>query len=230
MARIAVDLAFIPGLLGNSPGRAVVVMVDVLRATSTITTLFELGARSVSLPSGLRRARALARDGRPVGAELPSGQQAPGCGLPVSPSLLTGQAVAERDVVLSGVRAMEPAEEERLAASEVSVVGANRIGLERPSVLEAALDDLKGRVGRVYVHLDLDVLDPDKAGKANEFAPEGGLSAEDLKTALGMVQKRFAVAAAGIASYDPAFDADGRVLAVALACARMLTAPAKPAV
>lgn len=37
-------------------------------------------------------------------------------------------------------------------------------------------------------------------------------------------QRRFAVAAAGIASYDPAL---GRVLAVALACARMLTAPAK---
>ena len=79
------------------------------------------------------------------------------------------------------------------------------------------------------MHLDLDVLDPEKVGKANEFAPAGGLSAEDLKTALGVVRERFAVAAAGIASYDPAFDADGRVLAVALACARMLTAPAKSA-
>ena len=132
-------------------------------------------------------------------------------------------AVAERDVVLAGVRAIEPAEEERLAASDVSVVGADRIGLEAPGNLEVALDGLKSRV---YVHLDLDVLDPEKAGKANEFAPAGGLSAEDLKTALGVVRERFAVAAAGIASYDPAFDPDGRVLAVALACARILTAPA----
>jgi arginase len=139
-------------------------------------------------------------------------------------------AVAERDVLLAGVRAMEPAEEERLAASDVSVVGADRIVLEGPGTLEAAFDGLKSRVDRVYVHLDLDVLDPEKVGKANEFAPEGGLSAEDLKTALGLVRERFAVAAAGIASYDPAFDADGRVLAVALAFARMLTAPAKSAV
>ena len=139
-------------------------------------------------------------------------------------------AVAERDVVLAGVRAIEPAEEERLAASDVSVVGADRIGQEGPGALEAALDGLKSRVGRVYVHLDLDVLDPEKAGKANEFAPEGGLSAEDLKTALGVLRERFAVAAAGIASYDPAFDADGRVLAVALACAQILTAPATSAV
>jgi len=57
-----------------------------------------------------------------------------------------------------------------------------------------------------------------------------GLGAEDLKTALDIVQERFAIAAAGIASYDPAFDADGRVLAVALACAQMLTDPAKLAI
>ena len=106
----------------------------------------------------------------------------------------------------------------------------DRLGLEGPSALEAVLDDLKSRVRRVYVHLDLDVLDPEKAGRANEFAPEGGLGAEDLKMALGLVQERFAIAAAGIASYDPAFDADGRVLAVALACVQMLTGPEKPAV
>src|SRR5215208_5665127 len=70
--------------------------------------------------------------------------------------------VFERDVVLAGVRAMEPAEEERLAASDVSVVGADRIGLEGPGALEEALDRLEDRIGKVYVHLDLDVLDPEK--------------------------------------------------------------------
>lgn len=38
-----------------------------------------------------------------------------------------------------------------------------------------------------------------------------------LQAALGMVREGFALAAAGIASYDPVFDPDGRVLAVALA-------------
>jgi 2-phosphosulfolactate phosphatase len=112
MARIGVDLAFTPGLLGSAPLPGVVVMIDVLRATSTITTLFQLGARSVSLPSGLRQARALARNGRPVGAELPSGRQAPGCGLPVSPSRLTDELVAGQDVVLctaNGTRALRRA-------------------------------------------------------------------------------------------------------------------------
>ena len=127
-------------------------------------------------------------------------------------------------MVLAGARTVEPSEDERLAASDVAVVGADRIGREGLRALEVALDGLEGRVGKVYVHLDLDVLDPAKVGKANQFAPEGGLSAEDLETALGMVRERFSVAAAGIASYDPAFDADGRVLGAALACARVLTA------
>ena len=129
-------------------------------------------------------------------------------------------------MVLAGVREIEPPEEERLAASEVAVVGADRIDSEGLGALEAALDGLRGRVGRVYVHLDLDVLDPGGVGKANEFAPEGGLSAEELQTALGMVRGRFRVAAAGVASYDPAFDAEGRILDAALACVGLLTSSA----
>jgi arginase len=132
--------------------------------------------------------------------------------------------VEEENAVLAGARAVEPPEEERLGASGVAVVGADRIRREGLPVLAVALDGLRERVGRVYVHLDLDVLDPAEVGPANGFAPEGGLTAEDLETALGMVRERFSVAAAGIASYDPSFDADGRVLAAALACARILTA------
>jgi arginase family enzyme len=82
-------------------------------------------------------------------------------------------------------------------------------------------------VGRVYVHLDLDVLDPARVGKANGFATEGGLDVEELLAALGMVRERFDVVAAGVASYDPSFDAGGRVLDAALACVEALTSPAR---
>ena len=91
-----------------------------------------------------------------------------------------------------------------------------------------ALDDLRSRVGRVYVHLDLDVLDAEKVGMANEYAIRGGMDAGQLEEALGMVRERFTVAAAGIASYDPSFDTDGRVLRAATAGARILTSPTTP--
>lgn len=122
--------------------------------------------------------------------------------------------VREENVIMVGVRDVDRPERERLDASGVTVVGA--------TTLSGALDDLRSRVETVYVHLDLDVLDARKVGAANEFAPEGGPDAEELEAALGMVCGRFEVAACGIASYDPSFDAQGRVLRAALACAGIL--------
>ena len=137
-------------------------------------------------------------------------------------------AVPEENVVMAGVRKVDGAEQERLDASEIAVVGSHLIEKQWLRALAGALDELKTRVSRVYVHLDLDVLDARKVGKANEFAAEGGPDAEELQAALGMVRERFEVAAAGIASYDPAFDANGKVLRAAVASARVLTNPTSP--
>ena len=136
--------------------------------------------------------------------------------------------VPEENVVMAWVRELDAAEQGRLDGSEVAVVGAHLIEKQGLRTLAAALDDLSTRVGRIYVHVDLDVLDAEKVGKANEFAVEGGPNAEELEAALGMVRERFAVAAAGIASYDPTFDTGGRVLRAATATARSLTNPRSP--
>jgi arginase len=133
--------------------------------------------------------------------------------------------VPEEHVVLAGVRGVESAEEERLAASRVAVMGAGPFEREGLRVFAEALDVLRDRVERVHVHLDLDVLSPEKVGKANGFAPGGGLGADELEAALRMVRERFAVVTSHVASYDPAFDADGRVLGAALACAGALASP-----
>jgi arginase len=136
--------------------------------------------------------------------------------------------VPEENVAMAWVRDVDPAELERLEGSGVTVVGAQLIEKQGLRALAAALDDLRTRVGSVYVHLDLDVLDAAKVGEANGFAVEGGPNAEELQDALAMVRERFAVAAAGIASYDPAFDTDGRVLHAAIASAGSLTNPMSP--
>jgi arginase family enzyme len=73
-------------------------------------------------------------------------------------------------VVLAGVRDLDPAEREELEASPVTVIGAS---LETLVYTQNALDRAP-----VFVHLDLDVLDPD-AFPAWMPAP-GGLSPEKL--------------------------------------------------
>ncbi len=137
-------------------------------------------------------------------------------------------ALPEGHVVMAWVREVNRAERERLDDSAVAVVGADLMEREGVRALAEALDDMKDRVGRVYVHLDLDVLDARKVGKANEFASEGGPDAGELEAALGMVGERLEVAGLGIASYDPSFDSEGSVLRAAIASARALTHPTGP--
>lgn len=114
--------------------------------------------------------------------------------------------VPEENVVLVGARETEPGERERLYASDVVVVGE---GTEVLEGLDAALAGLRGRAYGVYLHLDLDVLDPQSVGRANEFAPTGGLTVEEAERVVRLVRERFEIVAAGLASYDPAHDHDG---------------------
>ena len=132
--------------------------------------------------------------------------------------------VREDNVVLVGGRGADSPEKERLRDSGVSMVEERRIReVGSTEALGAALDAMRARVGRVHVHLDLDVLDPDAVGSANGFAPEGGLTAEEVEEGIRAIRERLEVTSATIASYDPSFDRKGRVLEAGIAFARALS-------
>jgi arginase family enzyme len=63
----------------------------------------------------------------------------------------------------------------------------------------------------VVIHVDLDVLDP-KYGVANQYAVGGGLSPADVASVVKWAKERMQIAAIDFASYDPSFDADGRIV------------------
>jgi arginase len=115
--------------------------------------------------------------------------------------------IDERDVVLAGVRDLEEHQRPPLEASALCVVpGRAAAG----PAYAAALDVLHRRVPRIYLHVDLDVLDPSE-GRANRFAAEHGLTVSELERAIELAFERFQVAAAAITAYDPALDTDGRM-------------------
>lgn len=117
--------------------------------------------------------------------------------------------VDEGDVVVAAVRDLAPYQRARLEASRVrAVAGSTADGWE--VAFASALDDLRGRVGRVYLHVDLDALDPGE-GRANEHAAPDGLMLEQMVVALDAVFSRFDVPAAAVTAYDPACDPDGRM-------------------
>jgi arginase len=99
-------------------------------------------------------------------------------------------------------------------------------GARLDAELGAALATLAERVSRVYVHVDLDVLDP-SVWPANSYAPPGGLSLDDLQAALQRVAERTAVTGATLAAYDPACDPEGATLRAGLALAATLAGAAR---
>jgi arginase len=119
--------------------------------------------------------------------------------------------VDEPNVALVGVRDLALYQRARLEGSAVRTVHGNEIrklGLE--AALVPVLDEISSRAPRVYLHVDLDSLDPSE-GRANQFAAPGGLSLAELRAALGLVSERFDVRAAAVTAYDPAVDEDGRM-------------------
>jgi arginase len=119
--------------------------------------------------------------------------------------------VPEENVVLIGIRDINPPEQERLDASEVQVL----LPEEATERIGEAIEGLCERIEDVYLHVDLDVLDPSE-GRVNEYAAEGGLSAAALEDVVHAVTERGAVRAAALTAYDPSADADRRIPAVAV--------------
>jgi arginase len=111
-------------------------------------------------------------------------------------------------VLLVGARDVEAAESELL----------DRVGVRRvrhPGDLAEVFAPLRPSVHRLYLHLDLDVLDP-HAAVANQWPTPGGPSVDDVAEAVGDLCRGTPVDAIGLASFNPTADRDGRAQQAAL--------------
>lgn len=119
-------------------------------------------------------------------------------------------------IVLFGARDLEPSERTLLEESGVHQMAT----VEQ---LKKILPALAKNVGSVYVHVDLDVLDPSVA-TSNQWTPQTGITLETLLEAIREVKGHSKIAALGIASYDPEVDQDGKALAAAVAVTEVVVA------
>jgi arginase len=130
--------------------------------------------------------------------------------------------IPDHQVVLVGARDVDPGEGALLGASGVARVNAHG----DLTALDAALDALAARTSRIYLHLDLDVHDPQEA-PANSYGAPGGPSRAQVLEAVEHVAERLEIAAAGLAAYDPAVDPEGRTAAAGVALARAIARSAR---
>ena len=123
------------------------------------------------------------------------------------------EPLADRDVVLTDARDLDPREAELLAASGVSRV--------------ASIDDAVAALPPdrpVYVHVDVDVVNGEELSKTL-YPVAGGPSAADVSRALARLRDTRDVVAVSMTAWSPAIDADGATAAYCLGLLDTLTAP-----
>jgi arginase len=134
------------------------------------------------------------------------------CWCTLTASIPGFRPVPARHVMHLGGRDFDPAEQKLLTASGVLTVGAQpirQIGVLQ--ALQPTLAALQPRVRRLYIHLDLDVLDS-ATFPANQFLPPDGLFPDQVEASIRLLGQHFQIAGGGVAAYDPAFDVENRTL------------------
>ena len=120
--------------------------------------------------------------------------------------------VPEDRICLIGTRDADPAESELLRTTGATVLSP----YETPVRLTDALDELRTRADTAYLHVDLDVFDPEE-GRANAYAVPGGLLLGQVLGIVDAVRRRFRIGAIAFTAYDPTADPDARIPAAARA-------------
>jgi len=114
--------------------------------------------------------------------------------------------VAEDRVVLVDARELDPPERDYLATA---------------AIRHETVTELEPPDGPIYLHIDLDVLDPSLA-TANQWTPPGGITVEALIKGVAAARRTAKIGALGVGSYDPGCDQDGRALEAAVAAVQAL--------
>jgi arginase len=112
----------------------------------------------------------------------------------------------DRHVVMGGVRLTDPLEQALLDSSGIEQVSVEDLRRATPALF-AQLDRLSRETDRIYVHVDLDVLDPREVeGHANKVP--GGPSSADLAALFEQIFRRYPKASAIGFATIPADDPD----------------------
>lgn len=114
-------------------------------------------------------------------------------------------------VVMGGVRLTDPLEQELLDGSAIQQVSADDLRRGAPAVF-AQLDRLSRLTDKIYVHIDMDVLDPREVMAHQNKVPDGP-SSEQLATLFEAIFSRYPKASAIGFATIPSTDEGGLSLA-----------------
>ena len=132
--------------------------------------------------------------------------------------------IPEVAVALIGARALDPLEKRDLTGSGITNLLVEDIRAKGVrGVFEPFLDRFVQDVDQVYLHVDLDVLEP-KEASVNQYDAPGGLRPDEVQEAIALVGQHIHVAGGGLGSYDPSVDPTGKTADIAVGILETLIA------
>ncbi|MFX1517480.1 MAG: arginase family protein [Promethearchaeota archaeon] len=111
-----------------------------------------------------------------------------------------------------GVRDLDPEEQALLESTEVLVVDNNT--LKEKGIHDALLPkitDLRSKTQEIYLHIDIDIIDPSEAPGV-DFPNSEGLLLDEIEEALNLIGENFQIKAAALTAYNPENDINNRTL------------------
>ena len=102
--------------------------------------------------------------------------------------------LADSQVVMAGVRLTDPLEQELLDRSAIQQLSVDDLRRASPAVF-AQLDRLSRTTDKIYVHIDMDVLDPREVEGHQNKVPNGP-SSQELARLFEMIFSRYPKASA----------------------------------
>lgn len=117
----------------------------------------------------------------------------------------------DRHVVMAGVRLTDPLEQELLDKSEIQQISVDDLRQATPAVF-AQLDRLSRLTDKLYIHIDMDVLDPREVMGHGNKVPNGP-SSEQLAALFEQIFRRYPKASAIGFATIPSTDEGGLSLA-----------------
>ncbi len=124
--------------------------------------------------------------------------------------------IPDSRVLLLDARNLDPPEREHIARASIPVIAASDMQQpELPAEARARLDAFAARVGSVYLHLDIDVLNPQESPGV-DFRTPGGPSVQEMEQAIRALGQRLPIQAAAMTAYNPDFDQEDKTLQAGL--------------
>lgn len=139
------------------------------------------------------------------------------------------QPLDERNLVHLGARDWDLGELNLVATSALTRLDVETVRREGVrTALGGALDGIARRVDQVYLHYDLDVLDPSEL-TANEYSCPGGLTVEEALEVARTAGSHLRIAAVGVTAYDPSRDPEERGVRVVASILQAVAGAAREA-